>query len=66
MDFLTKEDISIIQTIEHYPVIYDKSHTNYKNTEIKQNAMKEISIIFNLPGNFYKYEIILLLFIHIL
>ena len=52
MDYLTEEDINIIQTIEHYPVIYDKSHRNYKNTEIRQNAIREISKKLNLPGTY--------------
>ena len=56
MDFLTKDDILLLQHIENYPVIYDKTSINYKNNNVRENVFKKIASQIKKPGNYQKYK----------
>lgn len=50
-------DELLIELVRSYPVIYDKTLKDHKNSMIVNNAWSEIGIIMDLPGK----KIILLL-----
>ena len=44
----------LIQTVQNYPVLYDTSHADYKNTRIKNRIWDNIAeIIGDSDGNYF-------------
>lgn len=61
MDWTNDKIINFIQAIETYPVLWDSSHSDYKNKNKKHDATQELAQSFNCDSTevMRKWKIIL-------
>lgn len=51
----TQFDLNLIEAVKQNPVIYDRSHYNYKHFVRKAQTWKQIAELLGVPGKSYGY-----------